>query len=305
MIHLILFSIILPIFILIAIGMLFEKAFHPDMDTLSKLNFYILVPAIVFIKMIETELDASLLLVIGIFATIHFFTVFACSFFIFSLKRFREKRIVLSLGSSFSNSGNYGIPFTLFAFGDAFIDIIAVIMIMQNIIMFSFGIWLMERGRGTWKEVLKRFSKIPVIYAVIAGLFLRWFEIDLIPQVKDPLTYLADAVIAIALITLGAKLARSKVKEHLVHPLLSTGVRLILSPLIAVPLVLLFDFSNQVNAMLIVTAGLPTAVNTYILAQQYKKNEDVASQSIFWSTLLSAISLTVLLVIFVDTTTLA
>ncbi len=47
----------------------------------------------------------------------------------------------------------------------------------------------------------------------------------------------------------------------------------------------------------IVAAGLPVAVNAAILAGVYRRNEDLASQSVFWTTLLSALTVTTLLLI--------
>ena len=49
------------------------------------------------------------------------------------------------------------------------------------------------------------------------------------------------------------------------------------------------------SALLVVAAGFPVAVNLTILSAEYRRDEDLASQSIFVSTLLSGVTLAVLL----------
>ena len=57
----ILANIILPIFVLIGVGVLIDRAFKPDLPTLSKLNFYVFVPALVFVRLIDSQLNAELI----------------------------------------------------------------------------------------------------------------------------------------------------------------------------------------------------------------------------------------------------
>jgi len=63
-------------------------------------------------------------------------------------------------------------------------------------------------------------------------------------------------------------------------------------------LVNLFDVEPPLSTILIVAAGLPVAVNVYIVASEYDDLDSaLASQTIFWTTLLSALTLSVLLAI--------
>ena len=49
--------------------------------------------------------------------------------------------------------------------------------------------------------------------------------------------------------------------------------------------------------MVVISAGLPVAVNVFILSAEYRRDEELASQMVFWTTILSAITLSVLLAI--------
>ena len=46
---------IIPIFVLICLGYIIDKKFKPDMNTLTKINFYLFVPAFSFVNIYTTN----------------------------------------------------------------------------------------------------------------------------------------------------------------------------------------------------------------------------------------------------------
>ncbi|NLC43469.1 MAG: AEC family transporter, partial [Clostridiales bacterium] len=52
---------IAPLFLIIFIGWLLGKKFSLDIYTLTKMNIYVFVPALVFVKIVETEITKDLL----------------------------------------------------------------------------------------------------------------------------------------------------------------------------------------------------------------------------------------------------
>lgn len=55
---------ILPIFTIIALGFILSKRFDLNIYTLSKLNFYLFVPAFIFVNLYTTNLNISMLKVL-------------------------------------------------------------------------------------------------------------------------------------------------------------------------------------------------------------------------------------------------
>ena len=123
------YSVVLPIFIVIGTGWLLDRRFRLDLPTLSKLNFYIFVPALVFVKILETDLVLHRMGRVGAFALVHSAVLFALAWFAFSRGKMRAQRRVMTLGAVFLNSGNYGIPFVILAFGDAYVGVIAIVLV--------------------------------------------------------------------------------------------------------------------------------------------------------------------------------
>ena len=293
----VIFEVVVPIFVIICVGSLVDRIFRLDLPTLNKLNFYVFVPALVFIKLLDADLPSGLLLKVGAFTLVHAGVLYAISLALFSGKRMQMRRTVLCLGTIFFNAGNYGIPLTILAFGDALVGVTAIIVTVSNFLTFTFGIWLLERRARKPGKLIVRLLQVPTLYAIVAALALRAFDVELSVALREPLSQLANGLIPIALLTLGVQLSRRRVSRDMVPLSLLTLMRLIVSPLVAFGLVRVMGFAADVSALLIVAAGLPVAVNVYILSAQYQQDEEIASQAVFWTTLLSAVTVTILLLL--------
>jgi len=291
----ILYSVILPVFLIIGVGVLLDRRFTIDLPTLSKLNFYVFVPALVMVKLLDADLPADTMLKVGGFGIAHVVILFAISLAVYSWGPLRAKRAVLSLATMFYNTGNYGFPFVILAFGDEYVGVIAILLMTQNLLNFTLGIWILEGSKAGNGSRLTGLLKIPVLYVLAIALAMRALGYDLVPQVKQPLTYLGNGLIPIALLTLGVQLSRCKISREIVPLSVLTVIRLVVSPVIGWGLVTALGIEGVTGAVLIASAGLPVAVNVFILSAEYKRDAELASQCVFWTTLLSPVTLAVVL----------
>ena len=178
----------------------------------------------------------------------------------------------------------------------------AIVVLVTNFATYTVGLMIMDSGRAHWSEALRGLIRIPVVWATAAALVVVIFHVNVPQTIREPLAYLSDGLIPVALITLGIQLARSRLGARMKTVALVTVVRLAISPLLALTLVMVWNAIapgaiNPVAPTMIIAAGMPVAVNVYILSVEYKRNDTLASQIIFASTLLSALSLTLWLLI--------
>ena len=137
----------------------------------------------------------------------------------------------------------------------------------------------------------------PSIYAILLALLMRSWGNPLqeVLFIWKPMTYLADALVAFALITLGVQLAKTrppKIEGRLAWAL---AIRLIAGPSAAFFLTKLFAFDAATAAVLIVGAASPVAVNTALLAHEFKADSRFAAAAVFYSTLLAGLVVTMLI----------
>lgn len=289
--------VIVPIFIMIGVGLALDKKFRLDLQTLSKLNFYVFVPALLFVKLLEAQIESQAMGRIAAFTLLHLVAMGAIGWAVFSMPRLRERRVAMTLGAMFYNCGNYGIPLVVLAFGNDAVAPLAVLIMVQNVATFTLGLVLFEKERAGPLTIALRLARLPVVLAVAAALICRTLEIRPWQPLGEPLRYLGDGLVPVALLTLGAQLARSLSSRNLAPLGLLSGIRLALSPLAGWAIAWALGFRGETLAVLTVVTGLPVAVNVYILSAEYRRGEKLASQAVFATTLLSALTVSVLLAI--------
>jgi predicted permease len=296
-------TIILPIFALIGAGILLDRAVKPDLPTLSKLNFYVFVPAVVFVKLVDSELNSALVGMVTGFNILHLLILLGVSWALFGLAPFRRNRPMLTSAALFNNCGNYGLPFAQLAFGDFGVQVMVLILVFQNVASFTLGLWLMGDAHLHWKDRTIEVLKTPALIAVAAAMIVKGLHIPLPEAIHFPMVQISNGLVPIALLTLGVQISRTRWWGEMLPLSAASGVRLIVSPLIAIGLgwtwMHITPLPNpQVVPVLICGSALPVAVNVYIVAMQYNRQPELASRIIFWSTLASSVTLTAWLAIF-------
>ena len=284
-------DIILPIFIVMAIGFILQKKFTMDISTLSKLNIYFVVPAFIFVKLYSTQFSASLFGKVLLFFILLVIILYAIStLFTKILGLDRGKKTTFTNSTMFFNSGNYGVPVNELAFkGDPFaMSIQVIVLTLQNIFTFSYGIFALQSvNTSKWKAMIGYF-KMPVLYAMGAGLLCNALNIQVPSVILVPANMIANAMIGLALLTLGAQVARIQFKAALSAVYSSLSIRLIISPIIALFIIWIFRVDGITAQALLIASAMPTSVNSAVIAEEYKSYPEFAAQVVLFSTIISA-----------------
>ena len=291
-------NVILPIFVLIGLGVLLDRAFKLDVRTLTRISFYIFSPVVVFLGIFNTDLQAGQLVSIVLIEGSLIVAMFLIAALLFSGSAFAGKRGLCEFGAMFFNGGNYGFPLMLLAFGEWAVGVMAIVLLVQALGMFTIGVLLMGGADDGPRDAIIRLLKIPVVYAIPLGFALRLLHVTLPVAISTPLQQINNGFISMALLTLGVQLSRSRIAGEIRSVLTVTGVRLLLSPLVAFGLVLLFKPGPQIAPVLAIAGGLPVAVNLFVLSVEFEQDADFGSRLVFWSTLLSAVTIPLLLIVF-------
>jgi predicted permease len=296
-------DILLPVFILAALGWTLDRAFSLQLRTLVKLNIYCFVPAFIFVAVLESP-EAGWLPLRIIAFTLGVIAAMALMSWTFAaaLRLPAGDRRALQLTTMFYNCGNFGLPLIALAYPDGGPGIQVFVVMTMNIATFSLGTLLVAGGhpagetsspRRAWSVIARQ----PSLYAILAALLLRQAPVRVqdIPAIWEPLKHLQGGLIAVALITLGVQLAQYRpapLRRTVSWALLQ---RLIGGPLVAALLVVLFRFQSDVAPILILGAGAPTAVNVALLAHEFDADVPFASTMVFYSTLCSLLTVTLTL----------
>lgn len=290
-------NVILPLLILILIGAGLQRKFNFDLKALSNLITYCFMPAAIFMNIYNTEIDVQMLVEI-----IGYMLIFSLCLMVVSsligkiLKLDKGQSGIFKNSMVLMNSGNYGIPVSQLVFqsNPLGISIQIIVLVFQNIITFTYGLYNLISATKSGLEILKSLMKLPLIHAMILGGLLNGFQIDIPHFIWVPINQLANAFIAIALILLGAQLAKIQFRT-LFNKLIVVGSigRLIIGPSIALLLIYIMGLDGVVAQSLFIGSSFPTSRNSSTLALEYDVYPDIAAQTVLLTTVLSSITVTV------------
>ena len=141
--HILLHNII-PLSLMIAVGVLLQRLFKLDIRTLSKLNFYLFSPAVMFKMLYESNLSFGIMMQVLLFFAIFFGLLFLLMELVVRVRRYEPgMRSAMRNSVIFYNSANYAIPLNQLVFvGDPFtLSIQIIIMMMQSLLPNTYGVY--------------------------------------------------------------------------------------------------------------------------------------------------------------------
>lgn len=293
-------DIILPVFIIMSIGFVLQRKFSLDVQTLARLNIYFVVPGFIFVKLSSTEIAVNMLLNVIFFIGLYVFILYILSSIIgHFLKLESGKKVTFTNSIIFFNSGNYAVPVNDLVFrGDPFaMSIQVIVLLFQNVLLFSYGIFSLQSMSSSKLKAALAYFKMPVMYAMLLGIIVNVCDLSVPEFIWVPANYIANAMIALALLTLGAQVAKLKWTARLGTVYISLVLRLLVGPLVALAMIFAFGISGITAQALLIASSVPTAVNSAVIAQEYKNNPEMAAQIVLFSTLASAFTVSIFIYI--------
>lgn len=136
-------------------------------------------------------------------------------------------------------------------------------------------------------------------YVIIPAMLLQKFQIHIPGNFLKSIELVSGTSIPIIMIILGMQLANVKIRNmNWGRISLATFIRLIISPIIAYFVCLLFPVDPLLRNVIIVMAAMPSAANTTLYAIQFNAKPQFVSSCTLITTVISAFSLDVLLNFF-------
>lgn len=138
-------------------------------------------------------------------------------------------------------------------------------------------------------------ARNPLIIATVLGLIFNYLGIELIQPVKDFLSHLGSASLAMGLLCIGAGLQFSNLAKHFKLIAASCLVRLAVVPLMAWIVIQLTGLSGNAAAVVLVFASLTTAQSCYVMTANMHGNASIVAAVTTLQTLLSMLTLSILI----------
>ena len=288
---------LLPILLLSGAGFTLGKLLPLDSRTIGRVVFYIFAPMLVFNLLIQNDLKLAEAVTVVAFTAALILIMGVITFAIgFSMKLERPALMAVLIATMFGNTGNYGLPLVSFAFGESALQYASLYFVTTSILFNTVGILLASLGHASLKDALLGLLKVPTVYGVLLAMLINVLNIDLPVALSRTIDLAAGGSIPMMIVLLGIELSRVQWSNNLRGAGLSVGLRLLIAPFIALGLGMILGMQGAVWQAGITQASMPAAVNTTILAAEFKLDSSLVTAIVFIGTVLSPITLTPLIV---------
>lgn len=284
-------QVVIPMAIMVGIGMLLRTVNltdEPTMKKVDKLIFNVFMPMLSFYNIYKT--DFSKLTNVG-------YIVFGCGLltllFIGSMvivpkfvkpmptaaalgqAIFRSNYLIFgaAVAESIYGAGNFGMVTLLGAVAVPMYNAQAAILLERA-----------RNGNASPKKLALAIIKNPTVIATVLGISVNLLGIVLPVLILDVVQDLAGLTTPLSFLSIGVtlKLGAVEKKTYLVSGVL---LRLVMVPMIIVPLAVLCGYRGQELCALMILFAAPTAVSSYPMAVAMGADGDFAAQMVAYTTI--------------------
>ena len=287
--------IVLPAFLIFGAGFIGQKLLKLDIKSISTMSLYLMLPFLTFDTFYSNELNIEYFYMFLFTCLLAIIMIILTVIFGLFIKADKTQMSAMLLGTIFPNSGNYGAPVAMFAFGAIGFQYAVIFMVIHAFLINTVGIFIASYGSEkttSFKDSLMSVLRMPVLYGFLFGVLFQLLHIELPSTIQDGISLVGSASIPTVMLILGMQLAEIKPQKfELKYVNTVTIFRMIISPLLAVVLVNFMPVNDMIKNIYILLAAMPIAANTTLLAVQFNVKPDLTSFTTLVTTLLSLVTI--------------
>ena len=292
-------QVIAPVFIIVATGFLIRRLASVENRSLSDLILYVLTPCLVFTSIVQSPLGERTWADIALITVATAFVMMSVSWSIGKVLHLGQKQLsAFILATSLVNTGNYGLPVNLLAFGQAGLELAVVYFVISSILSYTLGAFVASNGTQSLKESLRSVVRLPHMYAVLAAFAVKLLGVGVPDLIFGPVNLMGQAAIPGMLVVLGMELAQTAPRSNSTNWVLvalSSAIKLLFPIVPVVLLSNLIGLGVLARKVTLVQACMPTAVLAVIFTVKFKGDSQFVTNVIIVATLVSVATLTLLL----------
>ena len=202
----------------------------------------------------------------------------------------QERRVVMKYATIVNNASFMGLPVIGSVFGTAGTLYGSIMLIPMRLFMWTIGLSLFTSSNK--KQQVKRLATHPAIWAVILGFAYLFAPFRLPEFLSGAINIVGSCLTAMSMIVVGSILSEIDFKTILDRECFYySAIRLLLIPAVLFVVLRLIGIDPVVTGASVLSAAMPAATVSAMLAKKYDADAAFASKLIFVSTILSLITL--------------
>ena len=290
-------NVVAPLCLVMTLGYLLKYIKILDNNSVKVMNnttFKVFLPILLFYNIYTTDLSSVFNLKLMVFAAISIIVLFAVLIlFVPIIEKDNRKIGVMIQGIFRSNFVLFGIPVATSLVGEGKVGTTALLIGIVVPLFNLLCVICLETFRGGNIDVGKIIKGIitnPLIIGAFLGLLLLILNINLPTFIVSTIKDISKMATPLSLMLLGASFSFSDTKKYLKETIIVVLGKLIIVPLIFIPISYYFGFRDVSLLSLMIMFASPTAVSSFQMAIQMDGDSDLASQIVVFTSAFSIIT---------------
>lgn len=292
----------IPIFLLMVLGYvlkLLKIVDEPFVKTLNSFNFKITLPVLLFRDIAESDFTSVWDTTYVLYC---FFVTLFCIAAIWLLSSLFYKNKACTgefVQASYRGSAAVlGIAFIQNIYGDSGM---APLMIIGTVPLYNIAAVLILSFTGpngekpdkkSISDSIKSILTNPIILGILLGMLVSVSKVSFPSILEKTVGSISSLATPLALLGLGAGFEGRKALKQIKPTVICSFIKLLLQPLIFLPLACYLGFRDEKMVALLIMLGAPTTVSCYIMAKNMGHEGILTSSVVVTTTFLSAVTIT-------------
>ena len=296
-------NVVLPLFLIMAVGYLLRRIGLLDDAVLPKLNslvFKAFLPMMLFNNIYHSDLESMMNPKLILTAVVSILVIFGVLCLVIPrIEKDGPRRGAMVQGIFRSNYIIFGVPIVSGVFGEQGLGVVSILSAFAIPLFNVLSVVALEifsHGTVNKNRIVKGIVTNPLIIASLLGVVFLLAGIPIPTPVEEALADMSAIATPLGLVSLGGFFKFADTKRYLKHLIIVVAGRLVVCPAIFLPVFVSMGFRGVDLMALATMMGAPIAVSSFIMAQQQGADADLAGQAVVYTALFSIF--TMFLIIF-------
>ncbi|MBQ9404117.1 MAG: AEC family transporter [Synergistaceae bacterium] len=290
--------VVVPMIILMALGAFVRVKgiiTRPAMKEYDRLIFWIFMPTLLFKNIYDMDFSQGFAVKEMLFVAVCLVVLFVLAYFIPRIfVKDGNKSVVIAQAVGRGNYILFGVVVAEALFGEGHAGMVVMLGVLVVPAINTYAAIILELNRSGKASPVKLFLAIlknPMIIGAILAFIFKALNIIIPAPVWSAVRSIANSTTTISFISLGVGLDMAKAQSDKMPLILGTVLRLIVVPLVFMPLSILAGFRGESLCAMMVIFAAPAAVASYPMAVAMGADGQLAGQLVCTTTVLSVFTI--------------
>lgn len=294
---------LIPVFSLILIGVFLKRVRFPGADFwrgAERITYYLLLPSLLFLKLSTINLSGEVQLLQLVLLLLAMLLIISLLLVLIGYWLKMDAAVFTSLFQGGIRFNTYvGLAVINGLLGDSGIAIAAVVVGIMipavNLLCIAVFAVASDGAKINGTSMARNIATNPLILTCMLGIFLNNLGFVLPDLSISVLGLLSATALPLGLLSVGAGVHMGVFGDSVKPLVISSVIKLFVSPLLAYLLCWVFDMTPVATLVIVIMASLPTASSAYILSRELGGDSKVMAAIIAGQTLIAMLCMPVVI----------